>query len=72
MIDAGHDRFEAGLPHHVEDLLVVDGDDHAADVRFLGAFRHLDDHWQAANVGERLSGQASRGHARRNEHDGFT
>ncbi len=63
MILAGHDDLEAGCDNGVEDLLVIDRDDDPADRRFPGAQGHLNDHRQAANIGERLARKAGGRHA---------
>ncbi|MNL85492.1 hypothetical protein D3C87_2138200 [compost metagenome] len=71
MIDPGHDRFETGVAHDIEHGLVVDGDDDASDIGLRRPPGNLDDHRQAADIGERFARQTCGSHARRNEHDGF-
>lgn len=69
MVDTGHDDFEAGGGHGIEHSCVVDGDDDAADGRLPGAHRHLDDHRQTANIGQRLARKPGGGHARRDQYE---
>ncbi len=56
MVDAGHHRLETGLADSGQDVLVIDGDDDAADAGFGGAAGDLDDHRRTGNVGQRLAG----------------
>ena len=52
-----------------DDPRVIRRHDHGSDIRLDRATPDLDDHRLAANVDERLAGQAGRSHARGNEDD---
>lgn len=69
VVRAGHDDFETGGGHRIEYSGVVDGDDDAADGCLPGAQRHLDDHRQTANIGQRLARKPCGGHARRDQYE---
>ena len=68
MVGAGHHRLAAGGLHGGGDLGRVGGDRHPADLGRLGPPQHVDDHRQAADIEQRLAGQAGRGHAGGNQH----
>ena len=54
-----------------DDPSIVGRHQHRPDVGFDGAPPDVDDHRLAVDVGERLAGQARRGHAGGDEDDGF-
>ena len=53
----------------LDDFRFVGRDENGADFRFGRTAPDMDDHRLAADVCERLAGQAGRGHARGNEDD---
>ena len=71
MVDPGHDSFETGFDDRIERILVIDGDHDPTGLSVARAQRHLDDHRQAADVGERFAGEACRSHSRGYENECF-
>ena len=69
VIVAGHHRLEAGPGDRAGDASVVSRHRDPADIGFGGTPRDLDDHRRSENVGERLSRQAGRRHARGDENE---
>ena len=70
MIGARHHRAAAGLFHRRGDRLGIGRHHRFADVGRLRAAQHMHDHRQPRDIGQRLAGQAGRGHAGRDEDDG--
>ena len=71
MVGPGHDGDAAHPFNRRNHLRSVGRHNHRADARFLRSPPNMDDHRLAANVGQRLSRQAGRGHAGRNKDDGI-
>ncbi|MNR64995.1 hypothetical protein D3C85_1878610 [compost metagenome] len=69
MILARHDDFKACRGDDIMDLLVINRDNHAANFGFLRPQRHLHDHRQPANIGQRLAWKTGRCHAGRDQHE---
>ena len=70
VIETGHDRFAAGRGDRLHDARIVRRHPDRSDIRFRRPAPDMDDHRRAVNVGERLSRQAGRVHARGDEDDG--
>ena len=68
MVGARHHGFAAMGCHGGRDFGRVGGDRHAADSGRLRPAQHMDDHRQAADIGQRLAGQPRGGHAGGNQH----
>ena len=71
VIEAGHDRFAAGRGDRLHDARIVRRHPDRSDIRLRRPAPDMDDHRRAVNVGERLSRQAGRVHARGDEDDGI-
>src|SRR6478752_7365037 len=67
MVSARHERPVAGALDRRADALVVGGDAHAARTARLRALAHVDHHGLAAQIGERLAGNAGRPETRRDD-----
>ena len=68
MIGPGHHDLPAGGLYGGGDLRRVGGDRHPADLGLLGPPQHMHDHRQAADIEQRLAGQAGCRHAGRDQH----
>ena len=71
VIRTGHDRLAAGRGDRLDDARIVRRHPDRPDIRLHRPAPDMDDHRLAVNVGERLSRQASRVHARGDEDDGI-
>ena len=69
MIGPRQHRATADRLDRLDDAGVVGRDQHRPDVGLHGAPPDMDDHRLAVDVGERLAGQARRGHAGGDEND---
>jgi hypothetical protein len=67
MVVAGQHGAAAGLLDHVDDARLVGRDGDRADAGFHGAAPDMHDHRLAMDIGQRLAGQARRGHAGGNQ-----
>ncbi len=68
VVGAGHDRLAAMRPHRGGDIGRVGRDRDPADLSGFRPAQHMDDHRQAADIQQRLAGQAGRRHAGGNQH----
>jgi len=70
VIGTGHDRFAPGRGDRLDDARIVRRHPDRSDLRLRRPAPDMQDHRRAVDVGERLSGQAGRVHARGDEDDG--